>query len=62
MDRQPYCKLKHHKNCDRSPSKYCRAADRIYVMDKGKVIDSGTFHVLENKPGLFSEMLAKQKL
>ncbi len=36
--------------------------DRIYVMDKGRIADSGTFAELAGKPGFFSDLLAKQSL
>jgi len=39
-----------------------RNADRIYVLDKGKVADFGTFHQLETRQGLFAELSKKQKL
>jgi NHLM bacteriocin system ABC transporter ATP-binding protein len=37
-------------------------ADRIYVMDAGRVIEVGTFQELVEKNGLFAEMLKRQKL
>lgn len=39
-----------------------RHANRIYVMDKGKVVDSGTFKELASRPGMFTELLERQKL
>lgn len=38
-----------------------RHADRIYVMDKGKIIDVGTFEELSARPGIFSSLLKQQK-
>ena len=38
-----------------------RMADRIYVLDEGKIADEGTFEELSNRMGLFSLLLAKQK-
>lgn len=38
-----------------------RMADRIYVIDEGKIVDQGTFEELSDKLGLFAELLAKQK-
>lgn len=37
-----------------------RKADRIYVLDKGKVIQTGIFEELANEPGWFAELLEKQ--
>jgi ABC-type bacteriocin/lantibiotic exporter with double-glycine peptidase domain len=39
-----------------------RYADRIYVIDKGKIADSGTFTELTRRPGIFSDLVKKQKL
>ncbi len=36
-------------------------ADRIYVIDQGKIIQQGTFKELAAVPGLFAEMLSRQK-
>jgi NHLM bacteriocin system ABC transporter ATP-binding protein len=37
-------------------------ADRIYVLEKGKVTQTGSFKELAEEAGLFSEMLKRQKL
>lgn len=37
-----------------------RHADRIYVMDQGKFIDSGTYKELSSRPGMFADMLSRQ--
>jgi ATP-binding cassette subfamily C protein len=37
-------------------------ADRIYVLEKGEVTQTGSFESLSNEPGLFAEMLKRQKL
>lgn len=37
-----------------------RHADRIYVMNKGNIIDSGTYKELSSRPGMFADMLARQ--
>jgi NHLM bacteriocin system ABC transporter ATP-binding protein len=39
-----------------------RNADRIYVIDKGKVIESGSFHQLAMGKGMFSRLIARQTL
>lgn len=37
-------------------------ADRIYVMENGRVVQTGTFDDLANEEGLFKEMVDRQKL
>ena len=37
-----------------------RRADRIYVLDKGKIVQSGTFDQLSKEPGTFRELLSRQ--
>ena len=37
-------------------------ADRIYVLDKGCVVQTGTFEELNSVPGLFRELVENQKL
>jgi ABC-type bacteriocin/lantibiotic exporter with double-glycine peptidase domain len=37
-------------------------AERIYVMDKGKVVESGGFVELGSQKGLFAELMARQRL
>ena len=37
-----------------------RAADRIYVLDKGRVVQSGTFAELEGREGVFRDLMAGQ--
>lgn len=37
-------------------------ADRIYVLDKGHIVDHGSFNELAARPGLFADLLEKQKL
>ncbi|MBJ7449923.1 MAG: ATP-binding cassette domain-containing protein [Parachlamydiales bacterium] len=37
-------------------------ADRIYVMDQGKIIDTGTYQELLRKPGLFALLAKRQTL
>lgn len=39
-----------------------RNADRIYVMDKGKIIETGTYQELASTNGLFASMLKRQEL
>lgn len=39
-----------------------RHADRIYVMEKGKVIQSGGFTELASQPGVFADLMARQML
>ncbi len=36
-------------------------ADRIYVMDQGKVVDSGTYTDLMSKEGLFKDLVSQSK-
>lgn len=38
-----------------------RKTDRIYVLDQGKIVQVGTFDELAKMPGLFFEILSKQK-
>jgi ABC-type bacteriocin/lantibiotic exporter with double-glycine peptidase domain len=35
-------------------------ADRIYVIDQGRIVDSGTFNELTSRQGLFTELIARQ--
>jgi ATP-binding cassette subfamily C protein len=37
-----------------------RHADRIYVFDRGQVVQQGTFDQLANQPGLFQTLMARQ--
>ncbi|MCB1081913.1 MAG: ATP-binding cassette domain-containing protein, partial [Chlamydiia bacterium] len=39
-----------------------RNADRIYVLEKGKITQMGSFEELAKEPGLFAEMLHRQRL
>jgi ABC-type bacteriocin/lantibiotic exporter with double-glycine peptidase domain len=38
-----------------------RNADRIYVLDGGRVVQSGTFDQLMGRPGLFADLAARQE-
>ena len=38
-----------HTHCNCTPFKYCENADRIYVLDKGTIIESGTYDELMDK-------------
>ncbi|ETX08723.1 MAG: hypothetical protein ETSY2_03715 [Candidatus Entotheonella gemina] len=37
-----------------------RNADRIYVLDKGKIVQQGRFDDLSRQPGLFAHLMARQ--
>ena len=37
-------------------------ADRIYVLEKGKITQEGSYKDLSKEPGLFAEMLKRQQL
>jgi ABC-type multidrug transport system fused ATPase/permease subunit len=37
-------------------------ADKIVVMDKGKIVETGTYEELKNSKGIFSDLLAHQQL
>lgn len=39
-----------------------RKADRIYVLDEGKIVDSGTFEELARREGYFARMLKRQQV
>ncbi len=39
-----------------------RDADRIYVVEKGRVIQEGTFAVLASQDGLFARLIARQRI
>jgi len=38
-----------------------RNANRIYVIEKGRVVQQGRFEELANEPGLFSRLVSRQK-
>ncbi|MGB4690060.1 MAG: ATP-binding cassette domain-containing protein [Candidatus Nanopelagicales bacterium] len=38
------------------------AADKIIVLDKGSVVQTGTYSQLVNQPGFFSQLVARQEL
>jgi ATP-binding cassette subfamily C protein len=35
-------------------------ADRIYVMDAGRIVQAGTYEELANQPGLFATLIQRQ--
>ncbi len=35
-------------------------ADKIYVMDQGQIVESGTYHELMRQEGLFAELAKRQ--
>ncbi|WP_143854228.1 hypothetical protein [Nostoc sp. 'Peltigera membranacea cyanobiont' 210A] len=37
-------------------------ADRIYVLQAGKVVQQGSFTDLANQPGLFAQLMLRQML
>jgi ABC-type bacteriocin/lantibiotic exporter with double-glycine peptidase domain len=37
-------------------------ADRIYVIDKGKVIQTGSYQELVAQKGLFADLMARQRI
>ncbi|MEH1898413.1 MAG: NHLP bacteriocin export ABC transporter permease/ATPase subunit [Nostoc sp.] len=39
-----------------------RNANRIYVFENGRVVQEGNFNQLSNQPGLFAQLMARQKL
>jgi len=39
-----------------------RRADRIYVMDEGRIVQTGSFTELMSSPGLFAELAARQEI
>lgn len=39
-----------------------RNADRIYVFDKGRIVQQGTFRELVSQPGLFARLVSRQKV
>ncbi|MFG2783836.1 hypothetical protein ACGFY7_39145 [Streptomyces prunicolor] len=43
------------------PPENTSAADRIVVLDKGRVVQEGTFHELVNQPGLMRELWQLQQ-
>ncbi len=39
-----------------------RHADRIYVIEKGRVVQQGRFEDLVGQPGLFARLASRQKM
>jgi ATP-binding cassette subfamily C protein len=39
-----------------------KSVDKVYVLDKGKLVQEGSYEMLSQQPGLFSSMLERQKL
>ena len=39
-----------------------RRCDRIIVLDKGKIVEDGTYDELIAKDGFFAELVARQRL
>jgi len=39
-----------------------RHSDRIYVLEKGEIVDQGTFDELAARPGLFAQLVIRQKI
>ena len=39
-----------------------RYADRIYVLDQGRIVQQGNFEELAHQPGLFAQLTARQML
>jgi NHLM bacteriocin system ABC transporter ATP-binding protein len=39
-----------------------RNADRVYVMDRGKIVQCGSFSELASRPGMFADLIARQTL
>jgi NHLM bacteriocin system ABC transporter ATP-binding protein len=39
-----------------------RHADRIYVLDRGRIVQQGTFEQLADQPGLFQTLIARQSI
>jgi len=39
-----------------------RHADRIYVLEKGRLIQQGSFDQLTATPGLFSQLVKRQQV
>ena len=37
-----------------------RSADRIYVIEKGRVVQQGSYSRLINEPGLFARLVSRQ--
>ena len=37
-----------------------RGADRIYVLNRGQVVQAGSFDMLVGAPGLFRDLVARQ--
>jgi ABC-type multidrug transport system fused ATPase/permease subunit len=37
-----------------------RNADRIYVVEAGRVVQQGTFEELANQEGMFAKLMSKQ--
>ena len=48
--------MRHHGSLHRTPPFTLQNCDEIIVMDKGCIVQRGTYRELENAPGLFRDM------
>ena len=51
-----------HPHCDRHRLSTIRNCDRILVLDKGRILEDGTYEELIAKNGYFAELVERQRL
>ena len=48
--------MRHRGSLHRTPPFTLQNCDEIIVMDKGRIVERGTYQELESRPGIFQDM------